>query len=234
MWTEEIPFGSVLHHRVLLCFLVGQRVGRLAEPSSSPSLPSLSCLSVGHICCFNCSISVLSPSSGRFPISLSPSLPDIPFLSISNLFSVTCHINSVLSRSISLSAAHLLRYLIIENFIPPEEKNKIMNRLYFDGEEDQWKFQPLVPTGGYVPVPDPRSACGAGVSPGLGGHQGSWDGRRCLRVEIMSKPSPSRKGDPSLPVDELRSSLFGHVFSRDRCSLMYVPLLIDFSEAATR
>ncbi|NXY11246.1 KIF3C protein, partial [Pteruthius melanotis] len=41
-----------------------------------------------------------------------------------------------------------LKYLIIENFIPPEEKNKIMNRLYFDGDEDQWKFQPLVPTGG--------------------------------------------------------------------------------------
>lgn len=37
------------------------------------------------------------------------------------------------------------RYLIIENFIPPEEKNKIMNRLTFDPEEDQWKFQPLVP-----------------------------------------------------------------------------------------
>ncbi|XP_077186860.1 kinesin-like protein KIF3C [Paroedura picta] len=41
-----------------------------------------------------------------------------------------------------------LKYLIIENFIPPEEKNKIMNRLYFDCEEDQWKFQPLVLTGG--------------------------------------------------------------------------------------
>ncbi|MBN3303269.1 KIF3C protein, partial [Amia calva] len=39
------------------------------------------------------------------------------------------------------------RYLIIENFIPPEEKNKIMNRLVFDAEEDQWKFQPLVPSG---------------------------------------------------------------------------------------
>lgn len=38
------------------------------------------------------------------------------------------------------------RYLIIENFIPPEEKNKIMNRLVFDTEEDQWKFQPLVPS----------------------------------------------------------------------------------------
>lgn len=37
------------------------------------------------------------------------------------------------------------RYLIIENFIPPEEKNKIMNRLTFDPEEDQWRFQPLVP-----------------------------------------------------------------------------------------
>ncbi|XP_066562895.1 kinesin-like protein KIF3C [Amia ocellicauda] len=39
------------------------------------------------------------------------------------------------------------KYLIIENFIPPEEKNKIMNRLVFDAEEDQWKFQPLVPSG---------------------------------------------------------------------------------------
>lgn len=37
------------------------------------------------------------------------------------------------------------KYLIIENFIPPEAKNKIMNRLTFDTEEDQWKFQPLVP-----------------------------------------------------------------------------------------
>ncbi|KAG5846394.1 hypothetical protein ANANG_G00114480 [Anguilla anguilla] len=36
------------------------------------------------------------------------------------------------------------QYLIIENFIPPEEKNKIMNRLVFDAEEDQWKFQPFV------------------------------------------------------------------------------------------
>ncbi|KFP09875.1 Kinesin-like KIF3C, partial [Egretta garzetta] len=41
-----------------------------------------------------------------------------------------------------------LKYLIIENFTPPEEKNKIMNRLYFDGEEDQWKFQPLGPPRG--------------------------------------------------------------------------------------
>ncbi|KAG8013184.1 Kinesin-like protein KIF3C, partial [Nibea albiflora] len=31
------------------------------------------------------------------------------------------------------------------NFIPPEEKNKIMNRLHFDSEEDQWRLQPVLP-----------------------------------------------------------------------------------------
>lgn len=37
------------------------------------------------------------------------------------------------------------RYLLIENFIPPEEKNKIMNRLHFDSEEDQWRLHPVLP-----------------------------------------------------------------------------------------
>ena len=39
------------------------------------------------------------------------------------------------------------RYLIIESFISPEEKNKIMNRLFLDCREEQWKFQPLLPSG---------------------------------------------------------------------------------------
>lgn len=42
------------------------------------------------------------------------------------------------------------RNLIIENFIPPEEKNKIINRLHFDSEEDQWKVLPLLPSEKYV------------------------------------------------------------------------------------
>ncbi|XP_066482857.1 kinesin-like protein KIF3C isoform X2 [Tiliqua scincoides] len=50
-----------------------------------------------------------------------------------------------------------LKYLIIENFIPPEEKNKIMNRLFFDCEEDQWKFQPLVLTAGGSSSPSTSS-----------------------------------------------------------------------------
>ncbi|XP_069740063.1 kinesin-like protein KIF3B isoform X2 [Narcine bancroftii] len=36
-----------------------------------------------------------------------------------------------------------LKHLVIENFIPLEEKNKIINRAYFDEEEDQWKTQPI-------------------------------------------------------------------------------------------
>ena len=58
---------------------------------------------------------------------------------------LTCHALMLLSQSNSVCVC-VCRYLIIENFIPPEEKNKIMNRLTFDTEEDQWKFQPLVPS----------------------------------------------------------------------------------------
>lgn len=32
-----------------------------------------------------------------------------------------------------------LRQLIIENFIPKEEKEKLTNRLYYDPDEDKWK-----------------------------------------------------------------------------------------------
>jgi hypothetical protein len=35
------------------------------------------------------------------------------------------------------------RYVIIENFIPPEEKTKLMNRAVYDEDEDAWALQPL-------------------------------------------------------------------------------------------
>lgn len=38
------------------------------------------------------------------------------------------------------------KYLLIENFIPPAEKNKIINRLHFDSEEDQWRLRPVIPS----------------------------------------------------------------------------------------
>ncbi|KAL7398246.1 hypothetical protein ABVT39_006715 [Epinephelus coioides] len=36
-----------------------------------------------------------------------------------------------------------LKHLIIENFIPLEEKNKIVNRAYFDEEDEYWKMKPI-------------------------------------------------------------------------------------------
>uniref|UniRef100_A0A3Q3MA17 Kinesin-like protein n=1 Tax=Mastacembelus armatus TaxID=205130 RepID=A0A3Q3MA17_9TELE len=36
-----------------------------------------------------------------------------------------------------------LKHLIIENFIPLEEKNKIVNRAYFDEENEHWKTKPI-------------------------------------------------------------------------------------------
>ncbi|XP_051913806.1 kinesin-like protein KIF3B [Hippocampus zosterae] len=36
-----------------------------------------------------------------------------------------------------------LKHLIIENFIPLEEKNKIVNRAFFDDEDEYWKMRPI-------------------------------------------------------------------------------------------
>lgn len=37
----------------------------------------------------------------------------------------------------------MFRYLIIENFIPPEEKTKLMNRAVYDEDADTWMLRPL-------------------------------------------------------------------------------------------
>ena len=38
--------------------------------------------------------------------------------------------------------------LIIDNFIPPEEKNKILNRAEYDEESDIWGLKPLAKAEG--------------------------------------------------------------------------------------
>jgi len=53
-----------------------------------------------------------------------------------------------------------LKYLIIENFIPAEEKEKILGRARFDEEEDIWKLGPSRPTSGPLGK-RPVSAAGA-------------------------------------------------------------------------
>ena len=36
-----------------------------------------------------------------------------------------------------------LRYLIIDNFVPKDEKEKLINRLYYDPDEDTWKTKTI-------------------------------------------------------------------------------------------
>lgn len=47
------------------------------------------------------------------------------------------------ARVSSRSPLCVLRHLIIENFIPSEEKNKILNRSYFDEDDEYWKMKPI-------------------------------------------------------------------------------------------
>lgn len=51
-----------------------------------------------------------------------------------------------------------LKYLIIENFIPPEEKVKILSRVVYDDDEDQWSLLPLSEVPGAMEPLRPPSA----------------------------------------------------------------------------
>ncbi|EHB11722.1 Kinesin-like protein KIF3B [Heterocephalus glaber] len=53
-----------------------------------------------------------------------------------------------------------LKHLIIENFIPLEEKSKNMNRSFFDEEEDHWKLHPITRLENQQMMKRPVSAVG--------------------------------------------------------------------------
>ncbi|XP_070565590.1 kinesin-II 95 kDa subunit-like [Ptychodera flava] len=85
-----------------------------------------------------------------------------------------------------------LKMLIIENFIPPEEKTKITNRSVFDEEEDIWKLTSLAKTEGPQQMAKrPVSACGnrrpmseySKMAAAMGGHY-RYKGENILIVEL--------------------------------------------------
>ncbi|KAF0023806.1 hypothetical protein F2P81_024436 [Scophthalmus maximus] len=118
------------------------------------------------------------------------------------------------------------KYLIIENFIPPEEKNKIMNRLTFDPEEDQWKFQPLVPAESKSSQMQkrPSSAVGykrpisqyARVAVAMGGHS-RYRAENIMFLELDMTPPNTAELNQSSSVDNSPTRDRGVRKSRSWC-----------------
>lgn len=77
-----------------------------------------------------------------------------------------------------------LKHLIIENFIPLEEKNKIMNRSFFDDEEDHWKLHPITRLENQQMMKRPVSA--VGYKRPLSQH---------ARMSMMIRPEPRYRAE---------------------------------------
>ncbi|XP_056284797.1 kinesin-like protein KIF3C [Pseudoliparis swirei] len=117
------------------------------------------------------------------------------------------------------------KYLIIENFIPPEEKNKIMNRLTFDPEEDQWKFQPLVPAESKSSQMKKRPASAVGykrpisqyarVAIAMGAHS-RYRAENIMFLELDMTPPSSASLDGSAQSERNQSHSLDNSPTKDR------------------
>ena len=84
-----------------------------------------------------------------------------------------------------------LKLLIIENFIPVEEKQKLMNRAYFDDDEETWRLRPLANKNNQTMAKRPQSALGnrrplsdyAKVASAMGGNP-RFKGENIMMVEL--------------------------------------------------
>ncbi|XP_041365855.1 kinesin-like protein KIF3B [Gigantopelta aegis] len=84
-----------------------------------------------------------------------------------------------------------LKLLIIENFIPPEEKTKVQNRAVYDEDEDMWKLRPLANKNSQTMAKRPVSALGnrrpvsefSKMASAMGGNP-RYKGENILQVEL--------------------------------------------------
>nr|AUN27682.1 kinesin-like protein KIF3B [Phascolosoma esculenta] len=84
-----------------------------------------------------------------------------------------------------------LKLLIIENFIPPDERTKLMNRAIFDEDDDSWELQPLAKMGSQQMAKRPVSAVGnrrpvseyARMAAAMGGNP-RYKSENILQVEL--------------------------------------------------
>lgn len=84
-----------------------------------------------------------------------------------------------------------LKHLIIENFIPLEEKNKIVNRAYFDDEDERCKMKPITRMeDDHQMMSRPRSA--VGYRRPLSHH---------ARVSMMMRPEMRYKAENIIVLD---------------------------------
>ncbi|KAL3841790.1 hypothetical protein ACJMK2_019899 [Sinanodonta woodiana] len=107
-----------------------------------------------------------------------------------------------------------LKMLIIENFIPPEEKQKIQNRAYFDEEEDTYKLRLLANKNTQTMAKRPLSALGnrrpvseyARVAAAMGGNP-RFKGENILMVELDMPNRTTRDYDGPTVAPRIQAAL---------------------------
>lgn len=107
-----------------------------------------------------------------------------------------------------------LKMLIIENFIPVEDKTKVMNRAVYDEDEDMWKLKPLANKNTQTMAKRPTSALGnrrpvseyARVAAAMGGNP-RFKGENILMVELDMPNRTTRDYDGPQVAPRIQAAL---------------------------
>lgn len=107
-----------------------------------------------------------------------------------------------------------LKMLIIENFIPPEDKTKIQNRAVYEEDEDSWMLKPLANKNSQTMAKRPKSACGnrrpvseyARMASAMGGNP-RFKGENILMVELDMPNRTTRDYDGPQVAPRIQAAL---------------------------